>query len=611
MGRLVDLEETKLAEVRLGALPIVQRFFSRLGLQALFDVYVPMDPRASLPPSASLVVLCLSLVIERAPVYKFKEWARDRPASLLGLGGAGVEALNDDRIGRALDALFEADRASMLTKLMCDVIEEFGLSLDELHNDATAIHMQGEYSGRRGDSPTAPRVRFGHAKERPDLPQLIWLFTVSADHNVPITYRLADGNTAEDPTHIDTWNTCCVLAGRSTFLYVSDCKLCNREAMGHIDKNHGRFLAVMPANRAEVGEFRRYIVSDTPAWTEAMRVPGRRKGDPDDLYRVAPAPSPSVEGYRIVWVHSSEKQAHDAECRRRSIEAARVALGELDEKLSGPRCRLKDEGSVTAAAQGAIDAAGASRWVRARVQTQTVVRHRQQRRGRPGPNTTYVRIESQRYSVGPVVAEDIVRDDACFDGCWPMVTNDKVMGEGELLAAMKRQPGVENRHHVLKGVVDFVPVYLKSNERIDAFAFLGYIAVLVHALIERELRTAMASAGIAELPLYPEERMCKAPTAARVIEIFEPLCLHALVDSSTVVKTFDPHLTQLQLQLLALLDVPAGAYVSAGTAPRQFRRYPLIDLRKGSWIDSVALKWGQRWLSGRDEIAVDGSRSVR
>jgi hypothetical protein len=42
---------------------------------------------------------------------------------------------------------------------------------------------------------------------------------VSADGNVPITYRLADGNTPEDPTHIATWRSCCVLAGRTDFLY--------------------------------------------------------------------------------------------------------------------------------------------------------------------------------------------------------------------------------------------------------------------------------------------------------------------------------------------------------------------------------------------------------
>ena len=217
MGRLVDLEQTSLEQRRIGALPIVNRFLCLLRLGELLDNYVPMDPRAVLPPSASLLVLVRNLVIERAPSYKITEWAAGRPDSLLGLGRGEAEVLNDDRIGRALDALFEADRASMLTKLMCAVIETFEISLDELDNDATTLSMQGEYSCASGDSPAAPRVRFGHAKERPDLAQLIYLLTVSADGYVPITYRLADGNTPEDPTHIPTWKSCCLLAGRANF----------------------------------------------------------------------------------------------------------------------------------------------------------------------------------------------------------------------------------------------------------------------------------------------------------------------------------------------------------------------------------------------------------
>ena len=148
------------------------------------------------------------------------------------------------------------------------------------------------------------------------------------------------------------------------------------------------------------------------------------------------------------------------------------------------------------------------------------------------------------------------------------MTNDVAMTQAELLLAMKRQPGVENRHHVLKGVVDFVPVYLKSNERIDAFAFLGYIAVLVHALMERELRTAMRDAGIADLPLYPEGRACKGPTAARVIEIFEPLCAHELVENDRVLRRYDPALSKLHREILDLLEVPATAYQAAQTTPR-------------------------------------------
>jgi hypothetical protein len=296
------------------------------------------------------------------------------------------------------------------------------------------------------------------------------------------------------------------------------------------------------------------------------RQKGKRKDDPDEVFYATPAPSPSAEGYRIWWFRSSTKEIDDAAKRRRSIEAARV-VEERSEKLSGPRCRLKDEAQVDAAAKAAIEAAGAARWVRAEISTTTLVHHRQQRRGRPGANTLYVRIEEQRYAVRAVVTDDVVRDDACFDGCWPIMTNDRNLTEAELFAAMKRQPGVEGRHHVFKHVVDFLQVYLKSNERIDAFAFLGYVAVLVHALIERELPNAMRAARIAALPLYPESRDCKAPTAARVIEIFEPLYAHELRVAGEVVASYDPTLSKLHRQVLDLLNLPATTYQTERKRP--------------------------------------------
>jgi len=235
--------------------------------------------------------------------------------------------------------------------------------------------------------------------------------------------------------------------------------------------------------------------------------------------------------------------------------------------VQGATLPLRDAEAVEAR-RAAIEAAGARRWVDVAVSVETIVSHNQQRRGRPGPNTAYVRIEEQHFSVRAVIADDVVRDDACFDGCWPMMTNDNEMTDAELLFAMKRQPGVENRHHVLKGVVDFVPVYLKSNERIDALAFLGYVVVLLHALIERDLRNAMRDQAITELPLYPEGRACAAPTAARVIEILEPLSAHRLVVGDHVLKRYAPTLSSLHQQICDLLGVPITAYTTKPTTAR-------------------------------------------
>jgi hypothetical protein len=54
-------------------------------------------------------------------------------------------------------------------------------------------------------------------------------------------------------------------------------------------------------------------------------------------------------------------------------------------------------------------------------------------------------------------------------------------------------------------------VFLKDEGRIEAFFTLYFLALLVQALIERELRLAMKRENIDELPLYPRAASVRTP----------------------------------------------------------------------------------------------------
>src|SRR5487761_726869 len=94
-----------------------------------------------------------------------------------------------------------------------------------------------------------------------------------------------------------------------------------------------------------------------------------------------------------------------------------------------------------------------------------------------------------------------------------------------------------------------------------------FISLLAHALIEREIRNAMATEQTPELALYPEHRACRAPTAARVLEIFDGITAHRLLSRRTVVQVFEPTLSPLQLEVLGLLGISADVYTT--TSGRQ------------------------------------------
>jgi transposase len=553
----------------LGALPIVVHFLDRLGLRRTLERWLPAgDARVLMPAARALGVLIANLCLERQPLYGIGEWAARFDRGALGLEADEVGLLCDDRVGRALDQLFDADRASLLTELVLGAIAEFRVDCSQLHNDSTSITLYGDYlraDGReRGGRATAAAAR-GHSKDhRPDLKQLVSILTVSADGAVPLAHRLADGNTTDDQTHIETWDGLCALTAATDFLYVADSKLCTREQMGHIDRRGGRFVTVLPRSRAEDGRLREWMARATPDWVEAERRPGKRKGSPEEVWRVVGAPFPTVEGYRITWVHSSAKQRRDETARAERIERARRALEELSERLAGPRARITTRVAAEEAAAALLASTGAERWVSVAVTETVEERYRQEKRGRPGKDTRYRKLTTTRFRLEVEIDADRVRYDAASDGCFPLVSNGSETERlhTEVLRAYRYQPNLEKRHHELKSVQDAAPVTLKSPFRIEALFSCQFIALLANCLIERELRQAMAREQIRELPLYHEQRACAAPTAARVFEHFAGVQRHHLARDGGHIQTFDPELTALQHQLLHLLGVPASAYTS-------------------------------------------------
>jgi len=567
-----------LASRRLGALPLVAYFARRIGLQRLLDTWVPPDDaRLALDPATVLLAVIANLCIEHRPLYALGEWAAVYEPGLLGLAGGQAGLLNDDRVGRMLDRLFLADRGSLLTELMTGVLTEFGIDCSRLHNDSTSVSVHGAYQAAGGGEvagvPT-PAITFGHSKDRrPDLKQLVYILTVSADHAVPVIYRLADGNTSDDPTHIPTWDQLVKLTGHAGFLYVADCKLASEEAMRHIDRGGGRFITVLPRSRKEDAAFRAWMQDHQPAWAEAHREPGARLGHPDQVWSTCDAPAPSAEGYRVVWVHDNGKQQRDAATRARRIEKAVAAVeDDLAARVGSPRSRLRTAAAVHAAARDAIAAADATRWVRYAVHETTQESYRQAGPGRPGPGTAYRRIEKKAFRVTCDVDVAQVACDAVSDGCWPLITNDMDMTGAQVLAAYRYQPNLERRHHLLKGIQDAAPIWIKTIPRIEAIFLCHFIALLITALIERQIRTAMKTAGIARLATYPEFRGCAAPTADRIFEIFAHVQRHELRDQAGApVQIFEPELTPLQLRILELLDIPAAAYTRTATLPAAIR----------------------------------------
>ncbi len=130
----------------------------------------------------------------------------------------------------------------------------------------------------------------------------------------------------------------------------------------------------------------------------------------------------------------------------------------------------------------------------------------------------------------------------------------------QALHAYKRQPVIEKRFEQLKTDFAVAPVWLKDVRRIDGLLHVYFIVLLVEALIERELRRGLERAGLEALPLYPEGRPCRYPTARRVFDLFAPVQQHTLETTEGTTTTVVTDLTDVQRQVLRLLGIPAHTY---------------------------------------------------
>jgi len=558
-------QQTSLESLEVGAAPLVRHFLSRLQLPELLERHLPALPgrQPALPTAVTLGVLLGNLLLARQPLYAIPAWAARRAPEYLGLQPNQVALLNDDRIGRALDHLRRADRASLLTALVLRAVREFAIDLSELHQDTTTVTFAGDYAGQApAESPDRPpRITFGYNKDhRPDLKQLLYGITISADGAVPVHCKTYDGNTTDDQVHRDTWDFLRAIIGHSDFLYVADSKLCTRDNMSHIAGHRGRFLTVLPRTRAEDGWFREHLQGNPVSWREVHREPNpRRRDGPGLVYHGAESPRRSSEGYRVLWYRSSQKAEQDSQGRRQRLDRAYARLEAL--QGAGRRRAFASHREATQAGQRLVDEEQVQRWVRVEARGEREEEFKQVGPGRPGPETEYRRVEHWHYRIAFVEDTEALRREALCDGLFPLMTNDDSLSPQEALLKYKYQPFVEKRHEQLKSVFGVAPVWLKNVGRIESLLWLYYVVELVGALVEREVRRRMGKQGRASLPLYPEGRPCEAPTANVAFGVLEGHRRHRLLDGQgRELRRFHDELPQAARELLALLEVDMAPY---------------------------------------------------
>jgi len=242
------------------------------------------------------------------------------------------------------------------------------------------------------------------------------------------------------------------------------------------------------------------------------------------------------------------------------MAGAKQELSDLAAHHLGPRPRKRSRYEVLRQIDGILERNRVKRYIKVSLKSVSEHTYRQERPGRPGPDTRYVKKTKKCWMIEWSTDEEAVAYDHASDGMYPLLTNDRALTPRQVLEAHKRQPQVEKRFSQVKSVLEIAPVLLKNEGRVEALFFCYFLALLVCALIERGLRLAMEREGIPELPIYPEERLSSRPTSEQILRLFSLLDTHTLYQNGEEVQVFSPELTDLQKQVLRLLDIPLESY---------------------------------------------------
>jgi hypothetical protein len=159
----------------------------------------------------------------------------------------------------------------------------------------------------------------------------------------------------------------------------------------------------------------------------------------------------------------------------------------------------------------------------------------------------------------PHVDEEALTLTRASDGMFPAISNDRSLTPIDVLDAHKRQHGVERRFSDAKSGLEIAPFLLKNPGRIHALLIIDFLALLVSALIERELRQAMTRNQVPSLPLYPEARPTSRPTSSLILKLYTDITRHAITHDGAVLHAYPVTLTDTQRQVLNLLAIPHRA----------------------------------------------------
>ena len=517
-------------EKQLGSLPVIADYCDRLGIAEVIDGICPIRDVAIVTHGRVIEALVANRLTSPTPLLHVEDWARQW--AVPEIFGIDPATLNDDRVGRALDAI-APELEAIVGSVGARAIAGFGIDVSRLHWDMTSISLFGAY-----DSPEEgfAEPRYGKPKDRrPDLKQIQTGLAVAGDGGIPVFHRAYDGGAAEIAQVTAAMEALAKMAGPRKFLLVGDSKLISYTNLKAFTDAGVTFIApapkaYAPAQLLAAQDLAAATAVDYVAERDADKPAAKRgswRAAADTMIIVGPRKSDPSIPLRRIFVHSSARAAAAAHARDKKLDRARGDLERLGRGLGGRHY------PDVAAVEARIAQIARERKVKAYL-TATV-------------GTTEAGKPTLEWSFDPAA----IAAETTTDGWYALLTNlDDHIDPAEILRRYKGQEAVERRYGNFKGPLAVAPIFVKSNRRLEALITVICLALLIFSLIEREVRRAIAP-QTTMTGIYPENRPVK-PTGRLILAA---LATMRLIPATRGQPPIIPRPRPNQLHLLQLLDI--------------------------------------------------------
>jgi uncharacterized protein DUF4277 len=549
-----------------GPLALIAPLLQRLDVAAIIDRHLPPDPQLAFSHGQVLSLLLAARLCQPTALINIPAWAADTGADLLW--DIPADCLNDDRLGRALDAFFQ-QRHSILTSVAAQAIYLADLPRDRLHFDPTHLLFAGAYPSSQPRPLTTPWSPSTAADVPPahithgygDDAKLIQVGVTSVVDDlgaVPLVSQCLDGNTNG---HTAIRQQCEWLLAdgllRPGTLLISDRGTFSAEHVAHLHRHGCPVLCSVPwedyrslydRQAAQLNWQRASYLS-----LEQQRRRQTSSSLPQEYYKLAvvrhtladPQTGAAIP-CRVLFVYSSADEAICRQTRQRDILRLRQGLEQIAATVARGHPQTT-QASIARRVTRLFGKRAAARFFRWQMRPLTAEEQAMlPPPGRGCRRSTY-RFEYAFDEAAAVAA-------ARYDGLAALLTTAPRQQSGDILfTQFKQQNYVELCHHQWKTPLAVRPVFLKSPRRVEALVGLMQVALTAYQLLERLYRQSVAAdAEASELHR----------TSESLLRVFRS---YGLIERRTVVGrvVHATRLTAEQARLLRQLRFPTPAQLLA------------------------------------------------